>query len=86
MLKTAEGLFMGALLVAWLGASKELIVGGSCCGSDVGFNMVCSNQILGVMFANSNKTVMAALPELGKAGAVDGPANGPAWLTTRRKI
>ena len=72
---------MGVLLLAWLGASKELIIGGRRCGSDVEINMVCSNQILGVMFANSNKTVMAALPVLGKAGAVGGPANGPAWLS-----
>ena len=46
---------MGVLLLAWLGASKELIIGGSRCGSDVEINMVCSNQILGVMFASSNK-------------------------------
>ena len=71
---------MGVLLFAWLGASKELIIGGSRCGSDVEINMVCSNQILGVMFAGSNKTVMAVFPVLGKAGA-GGPANGLAWLS-----
>ena len=42
--------------------------------------MVCSNQILGVMFAGSNKMVMAVFPVLGKAGA-GGPANGLAWVS-----
>ena len=31
---------MGVLLLAWLGASKELIIGGRRCGSDVEINRI----------------------------------------------
>ena len=39
MLKALSNLTVGALIIAWFGASKELIGGGNCCGSnDVKFN------------------------------------------------